>query len=234
MARSGPFLGGVYSRTPGKLRPLRSLWVIFFTLLTACTSSHLVRPLGRGKGVVHASLGGPFVQALGATIPAPIFSVGGGYGVRDDLSVFAHADVTAAAFGLLHLEPGFVLHPVVRESGWVPTVTVGASLHLLTDFKDARAVPQVMGAAAWRILRKHLVYVGADLGLGFQPRGFTPLWGPFAGGEARFGRVGLSVELKWLAPHHDTQFAAPVWVSPSSYGFLSLLLGLNVYLGGVK
>jgi hypothetical protein len=228
--------GEPYSRKPCKLPfvPLRLAFLAFALHIVGCTSSHFVRPLGKGNGVVHASLGGPFVQALGTTLPAPIFSLGGGYGVRDDMEVILHADLTGAAFGILHLEPGFVLHPLVRDGGWVPTLTVATTLHILTNFSDVRAVPQLTGAAAWRIKQKHLVYLGADLGFGFQPSGFSPLWGPFAGGEARIGRVGISLELKWIAPHRNVAFAAPAWVSPSSQGYLSLLLGLNVYLGKVK
>jgi hypothetical protein len=55
------------------------------------------------------------------------------------------------------------------------------------------------------------------------------------GGEARLGkRVGLSLELKWTEPEFDVKPLAPAWVSPGYQGYLSLLIGINVYLGGVK
>ncbi len=214
---------------------------VYATLLVAlglvgCSQSHIVRPLGKGHGVVNASLGGPFVHVFGLDIPAPIFTAGGGYGVRDDLDVFANLDVTALAFGLFHFEPGVVLHPVVRESGAIPTVSVGASLHLLTDFKDARAVPNLMAALAWRY-KRHMLYFGGDFGFGFGVggRAFRFLGGPFVGGEVRAGkRVGLALELKWLAPQTNVAFAAPEWVSPGSQGYFSLLIGINVYIGTVK
>jgi hypothetical protein len=216
---------------------LRVSAVVLAVLATGCTQSHIVRPLGKGNGVVNASLGGPFVHVFGLDIPAPIFTAGGGYGVRDDLDVYANLDVTALAFGLLHVEPGVVLHPVIRESGAIPTVSVGASLHLITDFRDARAVPNLMGALAWRYQR-HMLYVGGDLGFGFgvgEQRAFRFLGGPFVGGEVRAGkRVGLALELKWLAPQSNVAFAAPEWVSPGSQGYFSLLIGINVYIGDVK
>jgi hypothetical protein len=206
---------------------------VVLVLAAGCTQSHIVRPLGKGNGVVHASLGGPFVHVFGVDLPAPIVSLGGGYGVRKDLDVFAHLDVTAAAFGNMHLEPGIALHPVISEGGAIPTVTVGASLHILTNFRDGRAIPQLMAALAWRVGRKHLLYLGGDLGLAFG-REFRALGGPFAGGELKFGRVGLALELKWIAPQYNVAFTAPEWVSPGSQGFLSLLIGLNVYIGDVK
>jgi hypothetical protein len=202
-------------------------------LVGGCAATHFVRPLGRGHGVVTASLGGPLVKLFGGTFPAPIVDLGGGYGVRDDLEVFGHVDVTALAFGILHIDPGFALHPIVSDGGWKPTVTVGSALHLLTNFHDARAVPQLTAACAWRIKHKHMIYAGADLGLGFGAV-FHPLWGPFIGGEARIGRVGLALEAKWIAPGYPVAPLAPAWVSPSSQGYLSVLLGVNVYLGGVK
>jgi hypothetical protein len=215
-------------------RRYSTIFVLAITL-AGCASTHVVRPLGQGNGMVNASLGGPFLNVFDANIPTPIVSLGGGYGVRDWLDVYGHVDVTALAFGVLHVDPGVAFHPVIREGGWVPTVTVAASLHLLTNFEDARGVPQFMAAAAWRIARRHLIYVGADLGLGFQPQGFRAIWGPFIGGEARVGkRVGLSLEVKWIDPEYPTRLAAPTWVAPGGQGYLSLLLGINVYIGSVK
>jgi hypothetical protein len=209
------------------------LFVVGALLWAGCAQTHIVRPLGKGNGNVNMSLGGPFLTVFGATIPAPIASVGGAYGVRDDMEVAGHLDLTALAYGIVHVDPGFVLHPVIREGGWVPTVTVGASLHLLTNFQDFRGIPDLTVAAAWRIARRHLIYVGGDLGLGFEAHGFRAFYGPFIGGEARLGkRVGLALELKYINPDINTQILAPTW--QPGQGYLSLIIGLNVYLGGVK
>jgi hypothetical protein len=208
---------------------------VIVVLLSACAQSHWVRPLGKGNGVVSASLGGPFVHLFGVDIPAPIVSLNGGYGVRDDLDVFARLDVTGAAFGDMHLEPGVVLHPVISEGGAIPTVSIATSLHILTNFKEGRAIPQVSAALAWRLWKRLLVYFGGDLGLAFGPVAtFRALGGPFLGGEVKVGRVGLSLELKWIAPQYESNWAAPAWVGIGGYGYLSLLIGINVYLGKVK
>jgi hypothetical protein len=221
-----------YSRKP----PVAGVLLLAALLLGGgCAQTHIVRPLGKGNGALNVSVGGPFVQLFGAPIPVPIGSVGGAYGVRDDVEVFGQVDATALAFGVLHLSPGVAFHPVRRDGGWVPTVTVGGSLHLLTNFREARLVPQVTGAAAWRIRNHHLVYLGMDLGLGFQPAGFVPIWGPYLGGEARVSkRVGLALEVKWLEPHVDVRPLAPTWLSPGSQGYVSLLLGVNIYFGDVR
>lgn len=197
---------------------------------TACSTTHAVRPLGRGNAALNASLGGPLVQVNGLDIPAPILTLGGAYGVRDDLEVTAHADATAAAYGDLHLEPGVAYHPLIRRAGAVPTLTVAASVHLITDFDAARVFPQLTLASAWRIRRRHLLYLGLDEALGFgSPTRIVV--GPLGGGELRAGRFGITLEAKWLAPYYDVAPAAPTWISPGSHGYLSVLVGVTRYLG---
>jgi hypothetical protein len=215
------------------------LYVAIATLLGfgACASSHFVRPLGKGGAVASASVGGPLVQLGGAVFPTPIVELGGGYGVRDDVDIFVRANITAAAFGDLHLEPGVAYHPIIRDHGGVPTVTVAGSLHFLTDFRtSARALPQLSAATAWALGKKrHLLYAGLDLAVSFEGRGWVPIFGPFVGGELRVGRrVGLSLEAKYLAPNYDTGILAPAWIAPGGFGYLSILLGVNVYFGGVR
>ena len=215
------------------------LYVAIATLLGfgACASSHFVRPLGKGGAVASASVGGPLIQLGGAVFPTPIVELGGGYGVRDDVDIFLRANITAAAFGDLHVEPGVAYHPIIRDRGSVPTVTVAGSLHFLTDFRSsARALPQLSAATAWALGKKrHLLYAGLDLAISFEGRGWVPIFGPFVGGELRVGRrVGLSLEAKYLAPNYETGILAPTWVAPGGWGYLSILLGVNVYFGGVR
>ena len=215
------------------------LYVAIATLLGfgACAASHFVRPLGKGNGVFNASLGGPLVTLGGATFPTPIVDVGGGYGVRDDLDIFLRANITAMAFGDLHLEPGVAYHPLIRDGGPVPTVTLAGSLHFLTDFRTAaRALPEISVATAWSLgRRRHLVYAGADLAVSFEGKGWVPIVGPYVGGELRVShRVGLMLEAKYLAPNYDTGILAPAWAAPGGYGYVSILLGVNVYFGAAS
>jgi hypothetical protein len=200
----------------------------------SCATSHPARPLGRGNFVGQGSLGGPIVEVNDTPIPAPILIAGAGYGATDRWDVYGRADITAAAYGNLHVEPGAAFHPLVRERGLVPTVTFAGSLHVLTDFDSFRAGPQLTGLSAWRFgARGHLVYLGVDAGTIFGGR-TRVLAGPLVGVEGRAGRLGLVVELKWLSPWYDVQPLAPTWVSPGDHGYVSLLLGCNVYRGDVK
>jgi hypothetical protein len=201
-----------------------------------CSTTHVARPLGRGNAVGQASLGGPLVEVSEKPIAAPILVLGGGYGASDRTDVFGRADVTAAAYGDLHLEAGAAFHPLVRESGGVPTVTLAGSLHVLTDFDAVRVGPTLTAVAAWRLgaAHRHLVYAGAEGGplLGGRTR---VLAGPLAGFEARVGqRAGLVLEVKWLSPWYDVAPLAPTWISPGNRGYLAVLLGCNLYWGDVR
>jgi hypothetical protein len=205
-------------------------------LHAACATTHFARPLGRGNAVAQGSLGGPLVEVSDTPVAAPLLVLGGGYGVNDRTDAFGRLDVTAAAYGDLHLEAGAAFHLLVREAGGVPTVTVAGSVQLLTDFSDVRAGPQLTAVAAWRVgaLHRHLVYAGADAGTIFGGR-TRLLAGPLVGGELRVGRrAGLVLEVKWLSPWYDVEPLAPTWISPGDRGYLSVLLGCNLYWGDVR
>src|SRR5204862_5528726 len=90
----------------------------FFGLLwaaglpSACATSHPARPLGRGNAVGQASLGGPLVEVNETPVAAPILILGGGYGLTDRWDAYGRFDVTAVAYGDLHVEPGVAFHPL--------------------------------------------------------------------------------------------------------------------------
>jgi hypothetical protein len=193
-----------------------------------CSTTRAVRPLGRGNAAFGISAGGPLVQALGADLATPIVTVGEVYGARDDLDVFVNADLTAAVYGNLHVEPGAAYHFLVRDGGPVPTLTAAGSAHFLTDFDVARIYPQLTVTAAWLLHRRHVLYLGADGALGFSGQ-TRALVGPLVGVELRSGRVGVQLEAKWIAPYYDVAPTAPSWISPASHGYLTLLVGLSYH-----
>lgn len=220
---------------PARRRPWSlALGAAAATCAVACATTAPVRPLGRGNVALNASLGGPLVRAAGLDIPTPILMLGGAYGARDDLEVTARADVTAAAFGDVHVQPGVAYHPRLgTPGGGVPIVTVAGSLHVLTNLDDTRLYPQVTLAGAWLVGGRHLIYLGGDAGAGFGAR-TRVLAGPLLGGELRLGRAGLTLEGKWLAPYYDVAPTAPTWLSPFGRGYLAVLIGATFYTGAAR
>ncbi len=193
-----------------------------------CAQSRPVRPLGVGEGLVGVSVGGPMLRLFGAAFPTPILEASGAYGLRERLAVAGNVDLTAALYGTLHVEPGVVWHPVVREAGLWPSLAVAGSVHVLTDFEALRVAPQAAGLLVWPLGRVHAVYAGAEAAVvsGAPTRVVA---GPLAGAELRSGRMGFGLELAWLAPQYDVEPVAPSWLSPGHHGFLSVVLGFRYH-----
>lgn len=218
------------------MQSLKFASILLLTLgaSTGCTHTHQVRPLGKGNASVHASLGGPLVRLFDTVLPIPIVSVGGAYGVTERVEVLGHVDLMGAAFGSFHYDMGVAWHPMVSDQGFKPTLTLGAGAHVLATSESVLVAPTANVASAWRLARKHLVYVGLDAALPMRDSA-TFVAGPLLGAELRLGkRFGLALETKYLAPWYDTKPNPPKWVSPGGFGFVSVLLGANIYLGDVQ
>jgi hypothetical protein len=211
-------------------RALTSLLGLALAVASGCAQTRVVRPLAPGETVAGVSLGGPLIGLFGAAFPTPILQVGGARGLAERLAVTGNLDLTAALYGTLHLEPGVIWHPVVQGPGLLPSIGLAGSLHLLTDFSAARLAPHVAAVASWPLAGAHTFYAGIDAAVvpGTSTRAVV---GPLAGGELRRGSLGLAVELKWLAPYHDVEPAAPSWISPGQRGFLTVLLGVSYHRG---
>lgn len=201
---------------------------------SGCAHSHQVRPLGKGNASANASLGGPMVGVFDIVLPVPIVSLGGAYGVTDSLEVLGHVDATAAAFGSFHYDMGLAWHPIISNSGLKPTLTLGGGSHVLVTSDDVIVAPTMNFFAAWRLARRHLLYLGVDAALPMREQ-TRFIAGPVLGFELRAGkRLGLSLESKYLSPWYDTNPYPPEWASPGGFGQISVLLGTNIYFGDVK
>lgn len=227
-------------RLPMPATDQRSLPPHFLSILiavalgTGCAHTHQVRPLGKGNAAVHASVGGPMVGVFDIVLPVPIFSAGGSYGVTDNLEVLGHFDMTAAAFGSVHYDMGLAWHPIVNEYGVKPTLTLGGGAHVLAARESVLVAPTLNFVSAWRLARRHMIYIGVDTFLPIREQ-VRFVAGPLLGAELRLGkRVGLALEAKYFAPWYDTNPNPPEWFSPGGFGYISALLGANVYFGDVK
>ena len=87
-----------------------ALFVLVVGAVLGCSTTRTVRPLGSGNAAFGVSAGGPLVHAMGADLATPIVTVSEAYGVSDELDAFANVDLTAAAYGDLHLQPGAAYH----------------------------------------------------------------------------------------------------------------------------
>lgn len=212
--------------------------------LLACTLSHGVRPLGEGAWALEASAGGPVTEIFGKDIPLPLSTLGGAYGVTDTVDVHAGAHTTAAAlFGLPAGELG-ASWAFAPQSGARPRVaTDGTLVVAVGDIAEGgseggfRALVSPSLLAAWDVGAdgRHTVFTGvgalieplpAPGGYGWLTTGGR--WG--LGGDA----VGLSTELRWLAPYASNLDVAPEYTGVGGLGAVSIQVGLDARFGGAK
>jgi hypothetical protein len=216
----------------------RLLGAVFALFFPACSTFGPVQPLAPGETALGVSLGGPLLQTLGTVFPTPVLTVTAARGLHSrpldvPWAVTGAADVTAALFGDLHLEPGLVAYPIVRKAGAIPTVAVAGSLHVLANRHDSLFAPHLAGIASWHLSQCLLVYTGADAAMAIKSPA-APIVGPLGGVHWVTGRGRFGLEVKWLAPYHDVEPAAPTWIAPFHHGYFSVLLAAGYHFGGAR
>lgn len=85
-------------------------------------------------------------------IPAPMISLGYGYGLDTNITLFGGAHVTSALFGVIQADIG-MRYGLADTDGWQPGITLGASLIPAIDVWEGnfKIWPELMAAARWKI-----------------------------------------------------------------------------------
>lgn len=209
-----------------------------FMLLIGCSVNHGVRPLGKGKTAINASVGGPTAELFGAPVPLPISTVGVRHGISDrsDIHAAFHPSM-ALLFGVAGLDAG-ASYLVFEQEGPRPAILVdGTVTAIFGDLSEGepaggfRMYGNVAALASWEYgQRGNLVYTGADLFI--QPSPWQPIGGPLIGHQLRLGeRVGLSTELKWMGGSANTDPFTIRWYGIGQQGVLVPQIGLDVAFG---
>jgi hypothetical protein len=201
-----------------------------------------VRPIGKGKVAVEASVGGPMTKVFGAYIPLPLSTVGATYGAGERTDVHAAYHPTAAAVaGVAAVEVG-AGHELVAWQGARPRVMADATV--LGAGGDASSAgpeggfalflqPTVTASWDWGKEKRQSFYTGLT---GFSQVVPTPhLLGAWVLGN-RFAvkRTSITTEFKWIAPYASSEPIVPEFVSPGYQGAVSFQVGLGYTLGGAK
>jgi hypothetical protein len=210
--------------------------------LLACSTIHGVRPLQKGQVALEGSLGGPITEVYDAPIPLPISTVGAAYGLdgRTDLHAALHTSALAV-FGLGGLDVG-----VSRQLWGDERTRLMGDLTLIGLVGDVDpdagddggfgmfAYPSVTLARDWGKVGRQTVY-GSVFGFVQAAPSFAGHGGLAAGNRWGLGeQLGLTTELKWIAPYASTTSLAPHYYSPGDLGAVAFQLGLDVRLGGAK
>ncbi|MCP4442446.1 MAG: hypothetical protein GY810_26360 [Aureispira sp.] len=180
-------------------------------LLSACSTSRLVRPLDKKEVAIGLDFGGPIIDFAGAKIPIPLSSITAGYGIDSTFTVYGSLHTTDLAFRLFHLEAGVLKELTSPKKGWIPGISVGASSHFMVDGWEGnfRAYPQLDLNFYWQYLKKHRHFFY------FNWTSWFDFWTTKAHNQPNYNlyipSFGLghtfitkkwryTVEVKWLAP----------------------------------
>ena len=215
--------------------------------LLSCTATHSVRTVGQGNGAVETSFGGPVFRNLGGPIPAPNLFIGGRYGVRDDLDLVLHYNLTSpivpgigldliAGAQFAPIQPGVGGQTAQGEVGW--SLSTSGRIHLLTDFVNgALAFPELALAGGYRY-RWFNPYAGVSFALHFfRPYDESaPLFlSPFVGADFILTEsISLGARATFLDVTHNMYASQIEWIhlvdAPSKrkkYGMFGITLGFS-------
>ena len=228
------------------LTSVASLGLLLATV-AGCALSHGVRPVGKDKLALDASLGGPVADYMGGKKPLPLTMVGLTYGRSDQTNL--HGGIypsSLAMFGLVGGEFG-VSHLILEPDGVQPAVMVdGTMIVLAGDLAKGppvgAVVPYVQTSmmASWAYGdRGHLIYTGPEfltlgvtvLGIGLKFLEAThPGW--TIGHRLNAGQWGVGTELGWMAPQWDNSSGVVEYVGIAGRGAVTVNVGVTVALGG--
>ena len=141
-------------------------YILALTLLSlaACSPTRFVQPLPKDHYAATASLGGPLITFSDMTIPMPLTSLAGGYGITDKTTVFGGVHTTALAFEDVQLDLGAV-HQVTEQSGWIPATSVSLVANTVVAMRDGafRLWPEIDVNAYWDYIGNgNLLYLSSN------------------------------------------------------------------------
>ena len=222
---------------------MRQKRLSFFTalalaFLAGCAVQNTnIRPVGRGKIDASVSFGGPIVAAFGTHIPVPYLTTNINYGLTDRINLHGEWHWLPLAYGLLGADFGATWFPLVRDSGWVPTLGLSGDVLCLMSLKSGvssrfRGYPVVTPAFSWKI-RTNVLYTGLSTVLpltrsDYDGNAAGALFSPFVGFRWQMTkRLRLTPELKVQGINLASNQLAVEYIKIGGYGALTPLLSLE-------
>ena len=204
-------------------------------LLLSCNATRLVKPLETKQVQVGASVGGALIQLGSATLPIPLTSVYGAYGMREKTTAFGSLHTTALLFGVFQTDIG-ITHRLLKQRQWIPAISLSPIANIMMDRWEGRfsLYPQLDIHAYWEYgSKKHFFYTSVNNWFELRnQRAHGEVqqthWLPsLAMGHQWTGKkYSLQVETKYLAPNQSNQNLVVDYVSPSNRGALGVYVAV--------
>jgi len=215
------------SPEPAALRPLiaRALALLAATVTAAgCGHATKVRPTPPGQLEASLEFGGPFGQVEGYTLPLPLSTAGASYGLTDRADAFAGVHLTPAVFGVLGIDAGADVMPLLDQGPW-PALNLTGRGYLFTDLRAASAYLELDATFSKRFAGHFVTYASAQSML--QLRGGPPLFGLALGEAFDLDPWSLQLEARWYEPGYDTANLPTRWWSVGGTGGFGAMLGVR-------
>ncbi|MES2681499.1 MAG: hypothetical protein V4635_16505 [Bacteroidota bacterium] len=108
--------------------------VVFICILQHCAPSRYVKPLEKTQSAVAFSFGGPLIKFSGAPIPIPFSTLGYGYGLTDNVTVYGNLHSTSLLFANAQADLGATLHLYKKQN--VFGITASPALQLAYNIRN--------------------------------------------------------------------------------------------------
>ena len=210
---------------------------LFLLLLSACSTSRVVKPLDEGKLSFSADAGGPIFNYKGNDIPMPLSSVSMAYGLNRDHTLFTGLHTTQLVYGVGHVDIGMV-RSLYRPSFNVPGFSITPAVNFMLDKweRHFKLYPSVDINAYWDVFdRRDYFYVGMSNWFELarerahgedQPNFWIPSL--HTGYTLVTGRMNYTLEAKYLAPLHSNEDIVVDYLSPTDNGAVGVYMRVSV------
>jgi hypothetical protein len=220
--------------------PKASAWIAVALALasTGCGMRNLARTIGRGRGELRATLGGPTLSAPGITFPIPSVRVGGRYGMTDWLDLDGDLTLDPLVLGVLAVDVG-VVGQIYREREGGFALSASAHGYFFFDLGDdvtTRVYPELGIHAEYRFGDRFTLFGGVVALAQFDPPLQKPpvFVAPYIGAELWVDphaptRQGIALQLAWISPWEDFRSVAS-W-EPAGAGAFVVIIGWRAVYG---
>jgi hypothetical protein len=216
------------------LLSITALWLGVFS----CAPSRYVKPLNKGEKNIGFTFGGELIEFGNSTIPLPLTSIAGGYGIDSSLTVFTGLHTTSLYFNNLQLDIGCTKNVYASKNGKT-NISVSPVINFITDFDSptTRLWPQ-LDINAYRFFgtKNHYAYLGfsnwfelANTRANEQPVSQHWIYNPQMGVVFNLKKNWiLTTEIKLLAPNKENTYSFIPWKSMAgNYGATGIFLGIS-------
>ena len=131
--------------------------------------------MGKGNFALETSIGGPLMTNLGFACPIPNLFMGGRFGIREDLDVAGHLNLTLpiipGVFDLITdvhwvpVQPGIRFQKSTTDRGW--GAGISSSVQWITDFQNGLVILPALDLSGSYRCRWISFFTGASFGGNF-------------------------------------------------------------------